>query len=71
MNMKKEISENELYRRIKKYDIPCLYYQIYPYTDYEDGCEYGNNTDCQNCICHGGSINPETGKRVYKRRSKT
>lgn len=71
--MKKEISENELYRRIKKYDIPCLYYQVHPYAYgyLDDGCEYDKHPDCQDCICHGGSINPETGKRVYKRKDKS
>ena len=69
--MKKEISGNELYRRINKYDIPCLYYHMHPLFD-DEGCGYYDELpDCQKCICQGGSINPKTGKRVYKRKDKS
>lgn len=60
--------EREINERIQKYAIPCEGHYVESWEGREFYCDYENAPDCcSDCICHGGSINPETGKRVYKR----
>ena len=58
-------------KRIAKYNIPCKgHLSGNPIDGYDYDCDYEKSGEitCDNCICNGGSMNPITGKRVYKRK---
>jgi len=59
-------------KRIQKYKIPCEQTQHgNPLDGYDFDCGYPNAPEtCDDCICTGGYINPETGKRPYRRKDR-
>lgn len=57
-------------KRIEKYSVPCKSFKTgNPIDGYDYDCEYEHSGEitCDDCICNGGSMSPQTGKRVYKR----
>ena len=55
--------------RINKYQVYCLEDKR---VDSMDGCEivcgYENApANCGDCVCNGGNVNPQTGRRPYKK----